>query len=333
MPRPPASRPAPARLSPLRLAPSQLAPFRLAPFRLATIAACLSGLALMAGCDDSGVRITSSDSSSDAKGVLKVIDALQCPESLGDLTRKGSAQSDGKVCTYTGPRGAEVELHLVTLGDDGAGPRLKDFETRLLASMPQTAADISRSSADSARADAASARADAEAAKVDAEAAGEEARAGAEAGTGADADSAHISAPGLKVDAEGDRASVHMPGIHVEADGDNADVRIGGFTIRANEGNASVNGQLTTGADTDSVSVQASDDAEQIRTRGPGEAIRQTYLLTDNRPSGAGWRMVGYEARGPRTGPIVVATVRSRERNADGVFDDAKALVALNVGE
>ena len=298
-------------------------------FRLAMIAVCVSGLALVAACDDNGVRITSSTSSSDAKGVLKVIDALQCPESLGSLTRKGSAQADGTVCTYTGPRGAEVELHLVTVGDDGADPILKQFESRLLASMPRTAADISRSTADSARADANAARADAQAARADAEAAGADARAAADANP----DSAHISAPGMKVDAEGDRASVHMPGIHVEADGDNADVRIGGLTIRANDGDASVNGHLTTGDSADAVSIKARDAAAEVRTRAPGEAVRQTYLLTDNRPSDAGWRSVGYEARGPRTGPIIVATIRSRERNADAVFDDAKELVALNVGE
>ncbi|HEX8470611.1 MAG TPA: methyltransferase type 11 [Brevundimonas sp.] len=297
--------------------------------RLAMLAACASGLVLFAACDDSGVRISRSTSNSDAEGVLKVVDALQCPESLGALTRKGSAQADGTVCTYTGPRGAQVELHLVTLDDDGADPILKAFETRLLASMPHTAADISRSTADSARADANAARADAQAARADAEAAGADARAEADANP----DSAHISAPGMKVDAEGDRASVHMPGIDVEADGDKADVRIGGFTIRANEGNASINGRLTTGDNTDSVNINARDNAAEIRTRAPGEAIRQTYLLTDNRPSDAGWRTVGYEARGPRTGPIVVATVRSRESNADGVFDDAKELVALNVGE
>lgn len=295
--------------------------------RLALIAACASGLALMAACDNSGVRISSSTSDSDAKGVLKVIDALQCPESLGDLTRKGSAQADGKVCIYSGPRGAEVELHLVTFGNDGAEPVLKGFETSLLASMPRTAADLSRSSADSARADAASARADAESARADAEAAGADVRAAADASP----DSAHISAPGMKIDAEGDRASVRMPGIHVEANGDKADVRIGGLTIRANDSGASVNGRVTTDADT--VNVQANDNSEQVRTRAPGEAVRQTYLMTDNRASDTGWRMVGYEARGPRTGPIVVATVRSRERNADGVFDDAKELVALNVGE
>jgi hypothetical protein len=303
------------------------------------LVACLAVLApaLALGACDDGVRITStrSDTDGEGKGVLKVVDALQCPDTLGSLTRKGSARADGTICTYTGPRGAEVELHLVTLGDDGVGPILKAFETRLLAAMPQTAADISRSAADAARSDAEAARADAASARADAEAERADAAADADAHASAraDGDSAHISAPGMKVDAEGDRASVHMPGLHVEADGDNADVRIGGITIHANDGDASVNGHLTTGDKSDQVSIQAHDDAAEIRTRAPGEAVRQTYLLTDNRPAPQGWRTVGYEARGPRTGPIVVATIRSRERNADDVFDDAKRLVTLNVGE
>ena len=306
---------------------------RLTSPRLTSLAVCLAVLApalALGACDNGGVRITTTRSDTDAKGVLKVVDALQCPDSLGSLTRKGSARADGAVCTYTGPRGAEVELHLVTLGDDGADPILKRFEAGLLAVMPQTAADISRSAADAARADADAARADADSARAEADSARAEAEADARANG---ADSAHVTAPGMKVDAEGDRASVHMPGIHVEADGDKADVRIGGITIHANDGDASVNGHLTTGDNEKAVSFQARDNAAEIRTRSPGEAVRQTYLLTDNRASPNGWRTVGYEARGPRTGPIVIATVRSRERNADGVFDDAKELVTLNVGE
>ena len=43
-------------------------------------------------------------------------------------------------------------------------------------------------------------------------------------------------------------------------------------------------------------------------------------------------RVVGYEARGPVGGPLVVATVRSRDRNRERAFEDAKDLVALNAG-
>jgi hypothetical protein len=56
-------------------------------------------------------------------------------------------------------------------------------------------------------------------------------------------------------------------------------------------------------------------------------------MLTDSRPADAGWRLVGYEARGPAGGPIVIATVRAKDRDSDGVFDSAKDLVTLNVGE
>jgi hypothetical protein len=55
--------------------------------------------------------------------------------------------------------------------------------------------------------------------------------------------------------------------------------------------------------------------------------------MTDNRSSESGWRVVGYEARGPVGGPLVVATVRSRDSNRERAFEDARALVALNAGE
>lgn len=289
---------------------------------------CVSLFAL-AACDDRGVRITTTRTGDDAKGVLKVIDALQCPDTVGSLTRKGSAQSDGTVCTYTGPRGAEVSLHLVRLGDAPVETVLQGFERQLTAAMPRTAAEIGRADAESARADAESARADAEAARAEADATAD----GAAAASANTQDSAHISAPGMKIDAEGDRARVSLPGIHVDAEGDKANVRIGGFTIRANGDQANISAAASDSPAHDAVSIQARDNAAEIRTRAPGEATRQTYLLTDNTPSQAGWRLVGYEARGPRGGPIVVATVRARERNSDGVFDDAKDLVSLNVGE
>jgi len=302
--------------------------------------ACCALAALTGACDDNGVRITSSTVSDHGDGVLKVVDTLQCPDSMGALTRKGSAQADGSVCIYTGPRGAEVSLHLVRLGDQTADQALKGFETQLLGAMPHTAAQMSGAQAEAAAADAASARADADAARIEADSArteADKARTEAEkARLAADAtDKVNIRAPGMQIDAEGERARVRLPGISVDAQGDKANVRIGGFTIRADDGGTGDAATVTREASSthDAVSVQAHDDSAEIRTRAPGEATRQTYLLTDNRPSPAGWRLVGYEARGPRGGPIVVATVRGKERNSDGVFDDAKDLVTLNVGD
>ena len=59
---------------------------------------CLA--ALTAACDGDSVRISSTHTeNSDAKGALKVVQTLQCPQTLGTLTRKGSATAEGTVCT------------------------------------------------------------------------------------------------------------------------------------------------------------------------------------------------------------------------------------------
>ena len=289
---------------------------------LATICtACL----MTAACDGDSVRISSTTTDTGAKGVLKVIDTLQCPETIGVLTRKGTAHEGGATCLYSGPRGAEVTLQLVTLDEQTADAVLERFETVLAADMPHTTAEL-RASADASRAQTAAdeARVQADVAAVAADAAAVEADAAAAA-----ADSAHIRAPGLAVDAEGDRARVRLPGMSVDADGDKAHVRIGGFSISADDSTESVD---ITSSD-ESVSVQAHDDAAEIRTRAPGEATRRTYMLTDRTPADTGWRLVGFEARGPVGGPIIIATVRARDRDSDGVFDSAKDLVTLNVGE
>lgn len=269
-------------------------------------ALCLASLT--AACDGDAVRISSTHAENpDAKGALKVVETLQCPQTQGSLTRKGTAIEGGAVCTYAGPRGAEVSLHLVRL--DGATPAeaLKAFEDRLSAAMPQTVAQLKTAAVEAAAA--------ATAAETPAR----------------DVDRASVRAPGVEIEAEGDDATVRLPGLHIESKGDQASVRIGGFHIDANDGEGSVNIEGSEGED--SVSIQANQDAAEVRTSTGGGATRANWILTDNRPSEAGWRLVGYEARGPAGGPIVVATVRARDRDRGRVFEDAKDLVTLNVGE
>ena len=269
---------------------------------------CLA--ALTAACDGDSVRISSTHKEdTDARGALKVVDTLQCPQTMGSLTRKGSASEGGAVCTYSGPRGAEVSLHLVKLDGASAADALKAFEDRLSASLPQAVAQL-RASAE-----------EGEAAVATAEAAHP-------APTG---DRASVQAPGVDIQTEGDDATVRLPGLHIESKGDDASVRIGGFHIDASDGEGRVNIEGSEGGD--NVSVQAHQDAAEIRTSAGGGATRASWILTDNRPSEEGWRLVGYEARGPAGGPIVVATVRARDRDRGRVFEDAKDLVALNVGE
>lgn len=276
---------------------------------------------LTAGCDNHGsVRITTT-STSDGKGVLKVVDSLQCPQDQGVLIRKGSASADGRSCVYSGPRGAEVTLHLVSLDGRSSQAALKPFETSLSSSLPEA---LAKAEASKARADAEAARADADAARADAEAARAEAQ-GAMRG-----DSAQVRAPGVAIDAQGDKASVRLPGMRIDADGDRANIKIGGITIRADDSNSRVNVTSSQG----DVLVNADDSGARVVANAPGEAVRATFLMTAADPAAnGGWRMVAYEARGPAGGPIVVATVRTKERNENRVLDAAKALVKLNVGD
>jgi len=296
----------------------------LRPFLIPTVCA----LAALAACDDSSsVRISSTHSEdNDAKGVLKVVDALQCPQTIGSLTRKGSASAGGTVCTYVGPKGAEVSLHLVPLGGEAPADVLKAFAQRLSGDLPR-AVETLHAAADEAQAEAASAEREADAAQRAADTAQRAADQAA-----ASADRASVRAPGVAIDADGDDSTVSLPGMRIETRGDRASVRIGGFHIDADDsdGSARISGS---GGNGDNVSINARNDAAEIRASAGGDATRASWILTDNRPTEAGWRLVGYEARGPVGGPLVIATVRSRDSNRDRAFEDAKDLVTLNVGE
>lgn len=276
----------------------------LRPFLIPTVCALA---ALTAACDGDGVRISSTTTEEpDAKGALKVVDGLQCPQTMGSLARKGSASAEGTVCSYAGPRGAEVTLHMVKLNGKSPAEALRAFEAELAASMPHAMAQLKGGKA--------------------------EAEADAAAAAAAGHPNTLPNSDGVTVDANNEDATISMPGLHIESKGDEASVRIGGWLhVDANDADGRV--KIEGEGDGDSVSVQAHQDAAEIRTKAAGEATRVSWILTDNRASEAGWRLVGYEARGPAGGPIIVATVRSRDTDRGRVFEDAKELVALNVGE
>lgn len=290
------------------------------------LATICTACALTAACDGESVRISSTTTETGSKGVLKVIDTLQCPETIGVLTRKGSAHAVGTTCIYSGPRGAEVSLQLIRLDGRDAGAVLDRLEQSLGNDMPHTLADLrSAGEVDRARLESDRARVEADTARAAADAAVSV----TDRGVAATDEAARARVPAVAIDADGDLAAVRLPGLSVDADGDRASVRFGGVSINADSATETVN----VISDDESVSVQTHDDAAEIRTRGPGDAIRNTYMLMDSTPADSGWRLVGYEARGPAGGPIVIATVHARDRDSDGVFDAAKDLVTLNVGE
>ncbi|GAA0391843.1 hypothetical protein GCM10009093_18050 [Brevundimonas terrae] len=275
---------------------------------------CLPILSLfaLAACDsDQGVRITRSveidtDASASASKALKVVSALQCPSDQGVLTRVGSASVDGQTCTYAGPRGAEIQLHLVTLNGETSSEALKRFQNELAPSAGGASATVSSLTEEDGT----------ETATVTAP--------GVDIAT--KGDDASVKLPGLNIESKGDRATVRMPGMSIEADGDRAQIRIGGMVIKADD-----KGSTITAPD-GSLKIDANETGAVVQTQSR-QAVRATMIHAISKPGPNAWRVVGYEARGPSGGPIVVATFRTRDRDEQAILESVRELVVLNVGD
>jgi hypothetical protein len=128
-------------------------------------------------------------------------------------------------------------------------------------------------------------------------------------------DNAKIDLPGIHIDAHGDQAKVKVFGINIDADGDKADIKtpdIGGAkgaTIHAGPGGA------------------------EIRVGDVGKNVADlVFILAGDRPGPSGYRAVGYVARGPVAGPLVVGEFKARGGAQRARHDkDLEALIDLNV--
>jgi len=134
-----------------------------------------------------------------------------------------------------------------------------------------------------------------------------------------DHDHANIDLPGLHVNTDGDKATVNLPGIHINAEGDVAHIstEIGALKnakIDANDDGAKIEADMTDAANVD-----------------------MTWFVVGKAAGPNGDHMVGYYARGPKTGPLVVAQLRSKSEHQKGSpsnllgGDDVHKLVGLSL--
>jgi hypothetical protein len=113
------------------------------------------------------------------------------------------------------------------------------------------------------------------------------------------------------------RATVSLPGLRIDAEGDKADVRIGTLHVDAQGGGAVVR------------------ETHDVRLRGQALAFqrrgfRALYIVArGDLPDGL--TSVGYEAGGPRKGPLAVAVVRMKSHGHD-IYQDVRRLVRRNAG-
>ena len=256
---------------------------------------------------------------------------LDCPDSQGELTRVSKA-ADGRSCVYRVANG-EVTLSLVPVAGD-ADATLARIETDLKSEAGAPTGDA----ADTAAVQPAKPGAAAEAQKVDAEAwsdakvaqsgTAREATARVEEDEDSEEGAAvkkrvreKLAARGIDLDdKDGESAHINLPGIHIDAEGDRADVHVGPIHVDANGKTATV--KMT----------------KSVRLRGEafaptGSGLRASFIYSGD-GLGGGYKYVGYEAAGPKVGPLAVAVVRSKASHSDrgDLYDDVKKLVRRNGG-
>ncbi|MFZ5670086.1 MAG: hypothetical protein ACOY4K_11375 [Pseudomonadota bacterium] len=144
--------------------------------------------------------------------------------------------------------------------------------------------------------------------------------------------------PGLVTDkdkvaatAEGDagdeEVDIRLPGVTIEAGDGGARVKVAGASIDATDEGAEVRV-------TRNVEVEEAETAGAKRKhRRRDDEVYARFLLASDKATG-GYDVVGYDARGPKGGPLVVATVKVKEggdRDED-FFEDVEDLIRHNVG-
>lgn len=251
--------------------------------------------------------------------------ALDCPDRQGELERTGIA-ADRKSCTYRSREGAEITLQLTPVSGD-ASTTLKAIETSLVgpseaAPAPPAAPETPEKPAKSEPPAPPKPPTPPDAAAKAAAEADRDARAGKD---GQDWDtgrhhSVTVAGKAVEVDDDNGAAHVNLPGLHIDTEGENAKVDIGGIHVDANEGQTTVR------------------VIRDVRLRGEAfsrerNGLRATFIARrDNLADG--YRSVGYEASGPKQGPLTVAIVKSREEIGHGgrLLHDIERLVRRNGG-
>jgi hypothetical protein len=247
--------------------------------------------------------------------------ALDCPAEVGALKLSNTAP-DKKTCLYSNRDGDEVSLRLIPVSTSGYAAALQPVEAELQSEVEPASASGAKVSAMADGASVALSAKAADSAASDASAVAKQA-----------ADDAKSSARKSDKDEDedskdadsgsrhgGDHAHIDLPGIHINADDEtsSANIKISGVNIDAGDNGATIR------VDRD------------VRLRGEAfsrekHGFRATFILARDDLKD-GWKAVGYEAAGPKTGPITVAVFKAHEGAHHDVSDDIKRLVRRNGG-
>jgi hypothetical protein len=116
-------------------------------------------------------------------------------------------------------------------------------------------------------------------------------------------------------DEGGERADIDLPFFHVHTVGDRADVKMFGLSVHSEGENADV--RMGHGGTHTLVHVNSS-GAEVITEDVGRDNAALVYVLASDRKAQSGYKAVGYVARGPAAGPLVVGEFRAMRRIETG---------------
>ena len=135
----------------------------------------------------------------------------------------------------------------------------------------------------------------------------------ADDGGGRDHDHAKVDLPGIHINADGRKAQVRVFGVNIDADGDKADISTPRMGVKG-------------------ATIHAGPSGAVIRAGNVGKnAADLVFILAGDNPGPSGYRAVGYIARGPSAGPLVVGEFKSREGGHDHHDRDLERLIDLNM--
>jgi len=237
----------------------------------------------------------------DSGGPMKAIARLDCPDSQGSLMRV-SAAPDGRSCQYAGPGEETVTLSLVALNGQTPQAALTPIEADLKGVSPGAVPSATPANKD------------------------EDSGATVTTATGSG------TAVSVKADSHGkghDRANIDLPFLHIHTDGDKADVNLPGVQVHADGDNA----HIQSGVGMKNANITANSNGAEIRAGDVNQnGANLVYILATNHPAADGYKAVGYIARGPAKGPLVVGVFKAREGRGEGRGGkDLERLINRNV--
>ena len=228
---------------------------------------------------------------------LKVISRLDCPGAQGDLLRT-NLSPDGASCTYVDQDGAQVRLTLVAVANGDMKAALAPIEAQLRTEM---------------------------AAKPD------------QGAANPPLEPVTAALGASKPSADSDRVDIDLPGIHIHANGH--DSSSAGVNINANDQGSQVkinahgpSGDAVAPTSDKGVTIDAGDNGAEIRVNERGSGFRSKFILASDTAGPNGYKIAGYEARGPVSGPLVVATMLAKSDQYEDLDHDLHKLLRLNVG-